>query len=536
MPTGRGGHPYPPFMESNGRTKPLWSTTATLPRFQPLPGDCSTDVVVIGAGITGITAALLLKQAGKRVLLIDGLGVLGGETGRTTAHATQILDRRYQQLGKRLGPEELARIAQSHADAIDFIEGLVREHQLDCGFERVPGYLYAETAAQETELRREFEAARSAGLEVSLTDELQLPFEVKLAMRVERQAQFDPARYLAPLVAKLPGEGCEVYTHTRVTDVHDGAPCQVVTDHGVIRAEAVFVATNVPINNKLFLITKVAPYRTYAVAKRVESFPRGLYWDMEDPYHYTRVQQTPEGQFLIVGGKDHRVAEENEASAFDGLEAYVRERYGYPDFDFRWSGQVEEPADGLALLGRNSISRNVYVATGLSGNGMTYGTLGALIVSDLILGSENRHAELYDPTRLLPARAAKDYVTENLDFPYHLIRDRLRSPDAREVSEVPIGEGRLVPWNGKKVAIYRDSTGTVHAMSPVCTHMGCHVQWNGAEKSWDCPCHGGRYEATGQVLHGPPVRRLAPVDLETGEPAAEQRVGKTDGDEELPGT
>lgn len=519
-------------MDTNGRTRPLWLATRRTPRFGPLPGDRTTEVVIVGAGITGITAALLLKRAGKKVILLEAQEVLSGETGRTTSHLTQILDHRYHHIAQRFGKDGARRVAASQGEAIDLIEKLVGELDIDCGFQRVPGHLYAETEAQRAQLEQEAEAAREAGLDVSLTEELPLPFPVKLAMRLERQAQLHPVEYLLPLLEQVSGDGCEVFTHTRVRSFGDGSPCQVETDRGVIRADAVFLATHVPLN-KVMLITKVAPYRTYAVASRqTAGLPPGLYWDMYDPYHYTRTHQTPEGTWLIIGGKDHRVGEEDEERAFAELADYARERYGVTEVEHRWSGQIEEPADGLALLGRNRLSRHTYVATGFSGTGITWGTLGAMIVSDLILGRENRFADLYEPARRVALRSPREYVSENLDYPLQLVKDRFERPEVAALAEIPLEEGRLVSVNGKTVAVYRDSAGELHAMSPVCTHLGCHVQWNGAEKSWDCPCHGGRFDARGQVLHGPPVRRLMPVSLEDEQPA-ERPVGEKPPDDEL---
>lgn len=502
-------------METNGQTRSLWFGTASVPQFQPLPGAREADVVVVGAGITGITAAVLLKRAGRKVILLEGLGVLGGETGRTTSHTTQILDHRYHTVESSFGREGARLVAESMGAAIDRIERFVDEKQIACGFERVPGYLYAETDAQARELDKELEAARRAGLAAHLEQGLPMPFPVQRAMRVDGQAQFHPVEYLSALLEEVPGDGCHVFTHTRVLEVHDGAPCRVVTDRGTVRCGAVFVASHAPINNKVFLQTKVAPYRTYAVAARLDTpFPEGLFWDMYDPYHYTRRQRTADGEYLIVGGEDHRVGKEDEARALAQLERYVRERFGLVDIAYRWSGQVEEPVDGLAFIGRNSASRNVYVATGFSGTGMTWGTLAAMVVTDQVLGRDNRYEALYAATRIKPLASAKEFLVENAEFPYHLVKDRLVPAEAKAVTDVRPGEGRLVQRGGEKVAVYRDETGTLHAMSPVCTHMGCHVQWNGTERTWDCPCHGGRYDATGHVVSGPPVRRLAPVSLE----------------------
>ncbi|HXI56468.1 MAG TPA: FAD-dependent oxidoreductase, partial [Polyangia bacterium] len=292
-----------------------------------------------------------------------------------------------------------------------------------------------------------------------------------------------------------------------------GNPCRVITDRGTITAGDVVVAAHVPVTNRFFLHTKLAAYRTYAIAvANPTALPQGLFWDMGSPYHYLRSQVVDGVPYLILGGEDHKVGESTDTSvSFKRLEEFYALRFGQPvaPTDFRWSGQIIEPADGLPYVGRNSLSSRVYVATGYSGNGMTGGTLAAMVLADQVRGVPNAWSNLLDATRFKPLASAKAFVRENVDFPKHLIGDRLMpSGQAHDLDEIEAGEGAVVTIRGSKLAVYRNGNGDLSAVSPVCTHLGCVVHWNTTEKSWDCPCHGSRFDPTGRVLNGPAIAAL----------------------------
>ncbi|MBM7118404.1 FAD-dependent oxidoreductase [Archangium primigenium] len=497
-------------MSDEREHKSLWTATTPLPRYPALSGDLEVDVVVVGGGIAGLTTAWLLKQEGKRVAVVEMHRVLSGQTGQTTAHLTELLDTPYDTLVSDFGEKGARLAAASVRASIETMAGLVTRLGIDCDFQRVPGYRYAETPAQVESLEREASAAREAGLLCSLTDDVPLPYPVLRALRVEDQAWIEPRKYLGALAARIPGDGCHVFEDTQVTSIHEGEPCKVTTSRGVITCRDVVEATTTPLN-RVLLHTKLYPYRTYVVAGRLEGpLAPGLYFDSEDPYHYIRTHRVDGQEYVIVGGEDHKVGtEEDTRRCFEALEDYLRRRFPATEVAYRWSGQVIEPADGLPYIGRNGASHHVWVATGFSGTGMTFGTLSGMILSDAILGRDNPYAALYDATRVKPAAGARDFVQENADVAFHFVADRLSRPDARDLSEVPAGEGRIVEVEGEKVAVYRDDGGGVHAVSPVCTHLGCHVHWNTAERSWDCPCHGGRFSPTGEVLNGPALKPLA---------------------------
>ena len=496
-------------------TTSLWLGTRQSSAFEPLARDITIDVAIIGAGISGLTAAVLLSRSGLRVAVLERGRIGDGETGHTTSHLTEAVDARYQELIKDFGLDAAKLVARSQRDAIDRIEALASS--LRANFERTPGYLYTEREADLEFLAKELDAARRAGCAVEWVDDVPLPFATKGAVRWDAQAQLHASEYLFALAKEAASRGVEIFEQTSVVNVHEGAPCRVETEPHVVTAKQVFVAANVPVNNRVFLHTKVAAYRSYAIAAEVEhGYLRGLFWDTDDPYHYTRPQESEGKTFLIVGGEDHRTGEEKDTEArYEALLSYARERYPIGPLKYRWSGQIIEPVDGLPFIGPNTGSSHVFVATGYSGNGITYGTLAGMMFADYVSGRANPYAALYDATRVKPIASAYDYVAENALFPYHLVKDRLTSAnaDVEALEDLRPGEGGIFKGEQGKVAVYRDERGELHGCSPVCTHLACDVAWNRAEKTWDCPCHGSRFSPDGRVVNGPATTDLRQVPI-----------------------
>jgi glycine/D-amino acid oxidase-like deaminating enzyme/nitrite reductase/ring-hydroxylating ferredoxin subunit len=501
----------------SSRTESLWRATHHLRRFRPLGRDLDTDVAVVGGGISGLTAALLLARTGRRVIVLERDHIGSGETGSTTSHLTEAVDARYQTLIKDFGEENARLVAQSSRDAMALIESVARTASIACGFERVPGFLYTERAADVDFLARELDAARRAGCQVQWSDRVPLPFATEGGVQWDGQAQVHATAYLEALLDEAVSHGVQFYDGTRVLGVHDDTPTRLETDHGRVRAQHVFVAANVPVNNRVLLHTKIAAYRSYALAAEIPpAFPTALFWDTDDPYHYTRKHEANGRMYLIVGGEDHRTGMKTDTEeSYSRLLEYARTRFGIAGWRFRWSGQIIEPVDGLPFIGRNAAEQHVYVATGYAGNGMTFGTLAGMIVSDLIREIPNPYVDLYDATRVKPIASAVEYVKENVVFPVHLVTDRLTSVNAddRPVQELRQGEGAVFSSDEGKVAVCRDGNGVVHAVSAVCTHLGCDVAWNQAEQTWDCPCHGSRFAPDGRVVNGPAVSDLRPVPV-----------------------
>jgi glycine/D-amino acid oxidase-like deaminating enzyme/nitrite reductase/ring-hydroxylating ferredoxin subunit len=492
-----------------GRTDSLWMASAP-PRVHPrLPRNLRTDVCVIGAGIAGITTAYLLASEGREVVVLEDGAVGGGETGRTTAHLASALDDRFHVLERLHGPEGARLAAASHAAAIDRIETIVGEEAIACDFERLDGYLFVPPGGSLDVLDAEFEAARRAGVQgVEVVPRAPgLSLDTGVCLRFPRQAQFHPLRYLEALAGAIEIREGRIFGETHVTGVDAGPPARVTTEAGlVVTADFVVCATNTPIIDWLVIHSKQSAYRTFAIGARLASgaVPKALWWDTADPYHYVRRY----GDVLIVGGEDHKTGQEDDASRrFARLEEWTRDRFEVGAVDYCWSGQVMEPVDGLAYIGRNPGDKgHVFVATGDSGHGMTHGTIAGMLITDLIAGRPNEWERLYDPSRK-PLRAAKEYLRENVNVVRQYL-DLVSPGEVRSVDEVAPGDGAILRQGLAKLAVHRDDAGTLHVLSAVCTHLGCIVHWNSLERTWDCPCHGSRFGIDGAVLNGPAAAGL----------------------------
>ncbi len=511
----------------SGRSTSVWMATAEVPAETPLAENTSADVCIVGAGIAGLTTAYLLAREGRRVVVIDDGPVAGGETCRTTAHIVNALDDRYYEL-ERLHGERGARLAaESHTAAIDKIEEIVGAEGIDCDFERLDGYLFVPPGESTEQLGHELRAAHRAGLtEVEYVERVPYDaYDFGAALRFPRQAQFHILKYINGLTAAFKRLGGRVYTGTHASLIEGGERARVETRGGfVVTAKAVVVATNTPVNDIVTMHTKQAPYRTYVIGARVPagSVPHMLLWDTPDPYHYVRLQRVGGDDngggavhdVLIVGGEDHKTGQ---AEDFDErhrcLEEWTRERFPMVEgIEFRWSGQVMEPVDGMGFIGPNpGDSPNVFIATGDSGNGMTHGTIAGILLTDLITGRDNAWATLYDPARI-SLRASGEFAKENLNVAAQYT-DLVTGGEVESADEIAAGEGAVIRRGVTKVAVYRDEQGGLHERSAICAHLGCVVAWNSLEKSWDCPCHGSRYDKQdGHVLNGPAIEGLASAD------------------------
>jgi glycine/D-amino acid oxidase-like deaminating enzyme/nitrite reductase/ring-hydroxylating ferredoxin subunit len=422
-------------------------------------------------------------------------------------------------------------IAESHTAAIDCAERIVREHKIDCNFERLNGYLFLPPGGSVRELMQELEAIHRAGLrDVERVDSVP---NTKIAsdavLRFPQQAQFHPLKYLNGLARVIVDLGAQIFTGTRVVSVEDGDTVKVKTPEGyTISAQAAVVATNCPINDRLVIHSKQAPYATYVICLRVtRQVDHALFWDTaltaEDekqeigpvPYHYVRLARDEEGDVLMIGGEDHKTGQaEDWEQRFAKLERWARDRFPFiGEITDRWSGQVMEPVDGVAYIGRNPGEQNVYVVTGDSGNGITHGILAGSLIFDLVAGRENPWAKLYEPSRkTLKPRVLADYVAENANVAAQF-RDYVTSGSVKALNEIKPGEGAVLRDGAKKIAAYRDDSGKLHALSAVCPHLKCVVRWDGCEKTWDCPCHGSRFDAFGCVLNGPAVSDLESIEV-----------------------
>ena len=516
--------------ERAGANLSLWEASAPEDRLNPLTENSSADVCIVGAGIAGLSIAYELSRLGQKVIVLDD-GLIGrGMTGRTTAHLVNALDDRYYDLERYHGEDGARMAAQSHSAAIDRIERIVADENIDCEFERLDGYLFEPPNESRTNLEKEFEACQRAGLAVEWVNRAPIEdFDTCAAIRFPRQGQIHPLKYLAGLARAIIQKDGHIFTGTKVQEATGGAEAKVTTANNlVVSANSVVIATNSPINDRYVIHTKQAPYMTYVIGLRVRRgvVARALLWDTAEragmergigpvPYHYVRTAPgaVDDEEILIVGGEDHKSGQANDfETRFDRLEDWARARWPKAEeIVFRWSGQVMEPVDNLGYIGRNpSDERNVYIVTGDSGNGMTHGAIGGMLISELIRRGDHAWAKLYDPSRIT-LRTAPDFAKENVNVAKQYI-DYFTGGDANAADALKAGEGAVVRRGLHKIAAYRDETGALHKMTAVCPHLKCIVHWNRTEKTWDCPCHGSRFDAFGKVLNGPSVADLAPME------------------------
>lgn len=531
-----------------GKTLSFWAASAEVPNFPFLNEDMSADVCVIGAGMAGITTAYWLTKANYKVILVDDGPICGGETHRTTAHLSNVLDDRFQVLEKEFGTEKTHLAYKSHSAAIDCIEMIVKEENIDCDFERVDGYLFLGKGDKPETLERELEVCKKIGLtDCELWRSMPLSFfpEQRACMRFKRQAKFHVVKYLRALARAIVRGGGQIYMGAHAVEIEDGKIATVKFANGKrVRASHVVVATNTPFSDLVKVHTKQAAYRTYVVAGKIpKGSVNGLYWDTEDPYHYVRsnaLEDDPFHDLLIVGGEDHKTGQDEDKAqeSFARLEKWARQMFPVLGaINYRWSGQVMETVDGLAFIGRDPAhGENVYIATGDSGMGMTHGTLAGLLITDAIRGIDNPWKELYSPARKT-IRAAMDYVTENLNVVAQYA-DYVKPSDEDSIAAIQPGEGAVMRHKGDPVAVYRDDNGYTYQCSAVCPHLKAQVRWNSVEKTWDCPAHGSRFCGNGEVVNGPAVSGLEALptkqridDSDYGKPLPPSQPG---GQEPLP--
>jgi glycine/D-amino acid oxidase-like deaminating enzyme/nitrite reductase/ring-hydroxylating ferredoxin subunit len=497
--------------QNPGGTNSPWEIGDLSEQLSSLEADVQADVCIVGGGISGLTTAYLLSREGRSVVVLDDGPIGGGETGRTTAHLSNAFDDRYYKVERLFGEYGARVVAESHTAAIDKIEEIVCSEQIDCDFERLDGYLFVPPDCSQDVLEQEFAAARRAGLrDVEWVDCAPIrDFDTGRCLRFPRQAQFDPLKYLEGLARGALSHKTRIYPRTHADEI--GGACVIASNGRKVNAGAVVVATNAAVNDSIILSTRESKYRTYVIGASVPrgSVTKALYWDTPDPYHYVRIQCGGDDDLLIVGGEDERVGEHDDGDErFAELYRWTRKRFPMIGrIEYCWSGHIVEPTDTVAYIGRMPLSEgNVFVVTGDSGQGMTHGTIAGILLTDLIQGRRNEWANLYDPARLTSISTV-DFLNENLLVTAHYT-DWLTGGEVGSAAEVGRDEGCIVRRGFTKIAAYRDDQGVLHERQAICTHLGCVVSWNSTEQSWDCPCHGSRFDKLGHVINGPANRDL----------------------------
>jgi glycine/D-amino acid oxidase-like deaminating enzyme/nitrite reductase/ring-hydroxylating ferredoxin subunit len=489
---------------------------------QPESGEADAiyDCLIVGAGITGLTTALLLKNAGKKTIIAETHTVGFGTTGGTSAHINTFADTTYKEAESAFGEAG----AQLFADAINegfaIIKSNIDTYQINCDYEGKPGYLYAEDEDQAKQLADIYKGALKAGVPVHYTEEVPTPVAYQQALQFDNQAQFHPLKYLQGLQRAYLEAGGKLLENTKIEGLKNEGDIHIAqSDIISIRTRKVIYATHMPPNMNVFNF-ECAPYRSYVMAVKLKSgqYPDALVYDMQEPYHYVRTHEIDGQQLLLVGGLDHKTGHEDAEKAFTDLEKYIRKYYNVSSVKYQWSSQYYVPVDGLPYIGQMPFAADgVYCATGYNGNGMMLGSVAGKILSDLVRKRPNPYADLFDPCRIKPVDGFTEFVKENADVVYHFVAGRFGIKETDSLKRLLPGMGKVIEVDGKKIAAYRDDQGNIHALSPVCTHAACIVCWNSEEKSWDCPCHGARYDIDGQVLTGPATRDLSPINLESYE-------------------
>jgi glycine/D-amino acid oxidase-like deaminating enzyme/nitrite reductase/ring-hydroxylating ferredoxin subunit len=501
------------------RNVPIWIDTAPIQKFPKLQRNISVDVVVVGAGVTGITTAYLLKKAGSTVALIDRERVASIDTGHTTAHLTYVTDLQLQELARNFGNDHAQAAWDAGAPAIEESERIFGEEHSHCEFTRVPAYVHVpvdgSSKKEASSLKKEADLAAKLGFDAAYLNSA--PFFNLPSVRFANQAKFHPRKYLGSLVAKIPGNGSHVFEKSAASEF-DPKKRRVKVNRNWISFDRVVMATNNPLVGlastvgATLLQTKLSLYTSYVLGARfpADTIPEALFWDTRDPYDYLRIDRNRGFDYLVYGGEDHKTGQKKKTQkAHVRLWQRLKKIAPEAHVDHRWSGQVISTADGLPYIGENA--ERQFIATGYCGNGITFGTIAAMMARDWATGRKNPWTDLFSVDRKKIKGGAWNYLQENKDYPYYMIKDRLARAEADSVRELKPGEGMIVGRRGKKVAAFRDSNGNIRRLSPVCTHLGCLVRWNPAESTWDCPCHGSRFKPTGEVIAGPAEEPLPPI-------------------------
>lgn len=499
-------------MKRDGAQKSIWQEN--IPDYQPVntwDKDKVYDVLIVGGGITGLTTALLLQSEGRNCIVAEAANLGFGTTGGTTAHLNTILDTPYYEIAKSFSEEDAKLVATGSREAIDLVEGLINKYNIDCDFSYETGYLMAENDKEIDELEKIKESSNKAGVVMDwVADGLDIPIPHKRSCRIALQAKFHAIKYIMGLARAFEEAGGVILQHCTLKDVDSGEHHIADTTLGKVRASFVVYATHIPPGISV-LHFRCAPYRSYAAAFTLKSgnYPTGLYYDLKEPYHYFRTQTIDGKEYIIGGGFDHKTGhEENTDVVFRKLEAYLRTHFDIDTIAYRWSSQYFNPADGLPYIGVLPGHDTIFTGTGYAGNGMIFGTLSGKIFCDLIMNKESKYEKVFNPNRIKPIAGFTEFVKENADVVSEFIGKRFSYEKVSELAELAPGEGKLAEWDGKKVALYKDENGKVYAVDPVCPHAKCIVDWNIAEKSWDCPCHGSRFSCNGAMLTGPATTDL----------------------------
>ncbi len=497
----------------------LWIDTTSDTDYPALENDIEVDAAIVGGGITGLTTAYLLQKHGVKSAVIEANRIAKGVSAHTTAKITSQHTLKYYKMIKAVGEERAQQYAHANQSAIDFIERIVRENNIDCDFKRVPALVFTQDSSYIQKLEDETQAAKKLGLPAEYAETLDLPFGVEGAVRFSNQAYFHPRKYLLALASLIVGENCQIFEKTRAVDIQEGGTNTVITDNGCkIRAKYIIQATRYPFYDKPGLyFARVYPQRTYLMGIKISgSFPEGMYINAEQPSRTLRSHVGNGLDLVLLGGENHKTGHGNNLhDHYEIIRDYAKPMFDIISIPYRWSAQDYTAMDEIPFTGPMTSGReSIFVATGFDKWGITNGTASAMIISDLIVKGKSPWQEVYSPSRFTPGASAKNFIKENTDVAISLISGKLNIPD--ETVKVEKGQAEITEVDGKKVGVYRDNNGKLHFVSTTCTHLGCELKWNSAELSWDCPCHGSRFSYTGDIIEGPALESIKPLESGLG--------------------
>jgi len=489
----------------------FWMASTSQPDYPTLDEDIKVDIAIIGGGFVGVSTAYLLSQHGIKVAILEADRILQGTTGHTTAKITSQHGLIYSKIKSQISEEFAKQYAEANETAIRKIKEIAQENKIECDYVPQSAYVYTLQDEYVDKISDEVKAASSLGIKAAYLDEIPLPFPVKAAIRFDNQAQFHPRKFLLPLAEKITKSGCQIFEQSRVVDIEEDNGYVLLTRQGKkVAAEKLIIASHYPCYNKSGLyFTKIYPERSYVVAIKAKGkYPGGMYITAEDPGRSLRSQSSELGELIFVGGEHHKTGQgEDTVKHYEALVDFACQTFTVEDIPYRWSTQDCMTLDGLPYVGYfTSNTPNMYIATGFGKWGMTNSIASAMLLSDLIIKGSSPWQDVYNPSRQTIMASAKTFVVENLNVAEKLLEGKLE-PLPEDIDIKP-GEGKIIEANGQRAGAYRDEQGTLHVVDTTCTHMGCELNWNSAEKTWDCPCHGSRFTYEGDVVEGPAVRPL----------------------------
>jgi glycine/D-amino acid oxidase-like deaminating enzyme/nitrite reductase/ring-hydroxylating ferredoxin subunit len=493
-----------------------WLETTDETEYPPLAGDAAFDLVVIGGGITGLTTAYLLTTEGARVLLIESGHICEGTTGYTTAKVTAQHGLIYSKIWKTHGAERAQLYADAQMTGLRLIRSIVETEKIDCDLASIPSAIYTSEEKRVREFEEEATFASELGLPVSLRAPADLPFPVASAVFFDDQAQFHPRRYCLALADAITRRGGTIAEHTRAVDIEeDNSTCTVKLEGGEVTARAAVMATQTPFTMKGVFFARTEPMTSYVLAAPSDQLPEAMYISVDDPVRSIRPHRGKDGDVLLLGGGGHATGREDDTEEqYRALEKWASGLFAGFQPQWRWSAQDFMSADGVPYIGSiGKSSSHVFTATGFAKWGMTNGTAAARLIADEVAGRENPWHELFDPTRIKPLSSAATVLKQGLETVKSAAGDRVVSLDTRDPADLRPGQGAVLMVDGERLAVFRDDDGTMHAVSATCTHLGCIVEFNDAERTWDCPCHGSRFDVEGEVLSGPATEDLEPSEI-----------------------